>query len=69
MSKCREAFDKRYANCTSEWITYAIWEHAWNAALEHAARIAQSTVCDTHIPTGVSIYGSRAAEVIREEKT
>lgn len=34
-------------------------------ALEEAAKIAESTVCDTHLPTGVSIYGTRAAAAIR----
>ena len=43
---------------------YAI---AYNAGLERAAEIAATTVCDKHIPTGVSIYGSRAARAIREE--
>lgn len=37
-------------------------------ALEEAARIAQSTVCDTHLPTGVRIYGTRAADAIRAAK-
>ena len=33
---------------------------------ERAARVAIETVCDTHIPTGVKIYGSRAGKAIRE---
>lgn len=36
--------------------------------LEEAARIAQATVCDTHLPTGVRIYGTRAADAIRAAK-
>lgn len=43
---------------------YAI---AYKAGMERAAEIAATTVCDKHIPTGVSIYGSRAARAIREE--
>jgi len=35
---------------------------------EACAKIAESTVCDTHIPTGVKIYGRRAAEAIRNRK-
>jgi hypothetical protein len=35
---------------------------------EDCARVAQSTVCDTHIPTGVKIYGTAAAKAIRERK-
>lgn len=30
------------------------------------AQVAAQTVCDTHIPTGVKIYGSRAAKAIRK---
>lgn len=33
--------------------------------LEEAAKVAQETVCDTHIPTGIRIYGTRAATAIR----
>ena len=33
---------------------------------ESCALIANATVCDTHIPTGVKIYGSRAATAIRQ---
>jgi hypothetical protein len=31
------------------------------------ATIAQHTVCDTHLPTGVRIYGTAAAKAIREK--
>jgi hypothetical protein len=34
-------------------------------AYEDAAKVAQETVCDTHIPTGINIYGTRAAKAIR----
>jgi hypothetical protein len=34
-------------------------------ALEEAAKVAAATVCDTHIPTGVKIYGQRAGKAIR----
>ena len=36
------------------------------AERESCALIANATVCDTHIPTGVKIYGSRAATAIRQ---
>ena len=36
------------------------------AEREACALIANATVCDTHIPTGVKIYGSRAATAIRQ---
>ena len=36
------------------------------AEREACAQIAEETVCDTHLPTGVKIYGTRAAKAIRE---
>jgi hypothetical protein len=33
---------------------------------EACAKVAQETICDTHIPTGINIYGTRAAKAIRE---
>jgi len=35
------------------------------AEREACARIAETTICDTHLPTGVQIYGSKAAAAIR----
>ena len=35
------------------------------AEREACAKLAESTICDTHLPTGVRIYGTRAAAVIR----
>lgn len=35
------------------------------AEREACAKIATETVCDMHIPTGVKIYGTRAAAAIR----
>lgn len=35
------------------------------AEREACAKVAQHTVCDTHIPTGVKIYGTAAAKAIR----
>lgn len=32
---------------------------------EACADVAEKTVCDTHIPTGIKIYGTRAAKAIR----
>ena len=36
---------------------------------EACAQLAAQTVCDLHIPTGVKIYGSRAAKAIRARST
>ena len=33
---------------------------------EACAKLAEETVCATHLPTGVKIYGSRAAKALRE---
>jgi hypothetical protein len=35
------------------------------AEREACAKLAAITVCDTHIPTGVKIYGTAAAKAIR----
>ncbi len=35
------------------------------AEREACAALAEKTICDTHIPTGVNIYGTRAARAIR----
>ena len=35
---------------------------------EACAKLAASTVCDTHIPTGVKIYGTVAAKAIRNRE-
>jgi hypothetical protein len=32
---------------------------------EACAVLAQQTICDTHVPTGINIYGTRAAKAIR----
>jgi hypothetical protein len=44
-------------------------EEAINAEREACAKVAEQTVCDTHIPTGVRIYGSRAAAAIRARQS
>lgn len=38
---------------------------AINAEREQCAKVAEKTVCDTHVPTGIKIYGTKAAEAIR----
>jgi hypothetical protein len=32
---------------------------------EACAKVAEETICDTHIPTNINIYGTRAADAIR----
>ena len=52
-----------------ETLTYfrmsAAWENAQNAEREECAVLAESTICDTHIPTGLDIYGTRVAKALR----
>ena len=36
---------------------------------EACAQVAAQTVCDTHIPAGLNIYGTRAAKAIRARST
>jgi hypothetical protein len=36
------------------------------AERDACAQLAEQTVCDTHLPTGVNIYGSRVAKAIRQ---
>ena len=36
---------------------------------EECAKLAETTVCDIHLPTGTKIYGSRVAAAIRARGT
>lgn len=38
---------------------------AITAEREQCAKVAEKTVCDTHVPTGIKIYGTKAAAAIR----
>tara|TARA_R110000868_G_scaffold207637_1_gene456607 strand:+ start:33 stop:245 length:213 start_codon:yes stop_codon:yes gene_type:complete len=44
------------------------FEDCWKAATEEAkvrcAQIAMHTVCDTHLPTGIKIYGTAVTRAI-----
>ena len=63
----REAWDRD----TDPWLTYEQAFLERFAALvraderEACAKLAEKTVCDTHLPTGVKIYGTKAAVAIR----
>ena len=43
-------------------------ERVRREAVEECASLATATVCDTHIPTGIKIYGTRAGVAIRSLK-
>ena len=63
----REAWDRD----TDFWLTHEqvflerFAELVAAAERGRNAKIAEETVCDTHLPTGVKIYGTRAAAAIR----
>jgi hypothetical protein len=42
-----------------------LFESIADAEREECAKLAEQTICDKHIPTGVNIYGTRAAKAIR----
>lgn len=35
------------------------------AIIEECAKVAADTICDVHLPTGIRIYGTKAAAAIR----
>jgi hypothetical protein len=49
---------------SAEWLRQV--EAITRVVAAECAHIAQQTVCDTHLPTGVKIYGTAAAKAIRE---
>jgi hypothetical protein len=63
---------ERFAALVAAALRDAMWEKAMKLVAEAAAaereacaKLAETTVCDTHLPTGVQIYGSKAAAAIR----
>jgi hypothetical protein len=44
-------------------------EAAVKAEREACAKLAATTVCDIHIPTGIKVYGTVAAKAIRARTT
>ena len=61
---------EHFLDTTGQYVTNdASREAAIRAAVEAereaCAEIAASTVCDEHLPTGIKIYGTRAAKAIR----
>ena len=55
------------AEAVAVWERFAALVEAKAAASEReaCAQVAAQTVCDTHIPTGINFYGTRAAKAIR----
>ena len=61
---------EHFLDTTGQYVTNdasreAAIQAAVEAEREACAEIAASTVCDEHIPTGIKIYGTRAAKAIR----
>lgn len=50
----------------SEQLADLVRRVKYEAMLE-AARIADKAVCDTHLPTGIKIYGNQAGNEIRKQ--
>jgi hypothetical protein len=56
----------------AEWQRRLFERFAAQVALaerEACANLAEETVCDTHLPTGVKIYGWRVSKAIRARST
>jgi hypothetical protein len=63
---CKQAgFADGVAECMGLWSLHELARIVAAAEREACAKVAQETICDTHIPTGVNIYGTRAAKAIR----
>ena len=61
---------EHFLDTTGQYVTNdasreAAIQAAVEAEREACAEIAASTVCDEHLPTGIKIYGTRAARAIR----
>ena len=60
--------DEEVWGCCDSFITEQLERFAALVAAserEACAAIAEKTVCDTHLPTGVKIYGYKAAVAMR----
>lgn len=66
-----EAVDGLFYATSDSLQRFAALVEAKAAANERdaCAQVAAQTVCDTHIPTGINIYGTRAAKAIRARST
>ena len=53
-----------YENETAAYWAWLGWKAGAKAEREACAKLAQETVCDTHIPTGIQIYGTKVAKAI-----
>jgi len=61
----KQPAQKPYEISTEELIYMAGVHDGKVLEREACAVLAQQTICDTHIPTGINIYGTRAAKAIR----
>jgi hypothetical protein len=57
-------YEKAWAD-TALAATHTVTDAAIALEREACAKLAEETVCDTHLPTGVKIYGWRVSKAIR----
>lgn len=53
------------SNCDMNNHDFSLWKWSRNREREACAAVAEVTICDVHLPTGVRVYGGRAAQAIR----
>jgi len=57
--------DNPFKEETPAYWAWEGWVAGVKAEREACARLAQETICDTHIPTGIAISGAKVAKLIR----
>ena len=57
--------DNPFGKDTPAFWAWEGWVAGVKAEREACAKLAQETVCATHIPTGIQIYGTKVAKAIR----
>lgn len=57
--------DNPYREDSAAYWAWEGWKAGVKAEREACAKVADKTVCVTHLPTGVNVYGTKAAEAIR----
>ena len=66
-------FEDEFANGNTDGVDLKTLQAFANLVVaqerEECAKLAETTVCDIHLPTGTKIYGSRVATAIRARGT
>jgi len=58
--------DNPFKEDTPAYWAWEGWVAGIKAEREACAKLAQETICDTHIPTGIAISGAKVSKLIRE---